>query len=91
MGRNREGRGVRERPLFQLGLSLFLIIYTASIPRRLPRYVRRGVFEPTGICLGESPSSFTFVGMVAQVFMEWLKCSVAELPVTRKSAQAYLV
>ena len=32
--------------MFQLGLSLFLIIYTASIPRRLPRYVRRGAFGP---------------------------------------------
>ena len=35
------------RPLFQLGLSLFLIIYTASILRRLPRYVRHSVFGPT--------------------------------------------
>ena len=48
MGTGEGGRakGDRERPLFQLGLSLFLIIYTASIPRRLPRYVRRGAFGP---------------------------------------------
>ena len=46
----------RERPLSQLGLSLFLIIYTASIPTRLPRYVAPSLSR---LQLGrESPGGF---------------------------------
>ena len=48
------------RPLFQLGLSLFLIIYTASILRRLPRYVRHSVFGPKTRCVQKIVKSNTY-------------------------------
>ena len=61
------------RPLFQLGLSLFLIIYTASILRRLPRYVRHSVFGPTR-CVQKIVKSNSYHMFSINMLVQWNLC-----------------